>query len=210
VEHGPDNPGLFYVNTEAGYQAIDLHMLQADHFIPVSVESGGGGAFFGLGAGVRLGFLTLGGRFRTGQWSHWNLSTIDGEIGARITLGRIEPYFTFGAGYASMHTDEATSSGNASLDVHGFDGRAGIGVDYHPARMLTLGVNFTGDLLALARPGIDLTTSLEAQAEQVAARCSAIPDQAGQAQCATAAVHDAEGTSVGVAGAFSLVMGLHF
>jgi hypothetical protein len=209
-EHSGVGPSIFFFNTEAGYETIDLHMLRSDNFIPVTVESSGGGAFFGLGAGVHLAFLTLGGRYRTGQWSNWNLSSLDGELGARITVGRFEPYFTFGAGYASMHTTEATSGGSASLDVHGFDGRAGLGVDYRADRVLSFGVNFTGDVLALARPGIDLTTSAQAQVEQIAARCNAIADVAGRQQCAIDAVQAAEGTSVGVGGAFSLVLGLHF
>jgi hypothetical protein len=199
-----------YVNTEGGYQTVDLHMLRADNFIPTTVESSGGGAFFGIGAGVRLAFLTLGGRYRTGQWSNWDLSTLDGELGAHLSLGRVEPYFTFGAGYAAMHAAENTVGGNAAIDVHGFDGRAGIGVDYYADRVLTLGVNFTGDVLALARPGIDLTTSAQAQIEQIAARCGTVADPVGRQQCAVDALHQAEGTSVGFGGALSVVMGLHF
>jgi hypothetical protein len=207
---GAMGPGLFYFNTEGGFQSVDLHMLRADNFLPTTVESSGGGAFFGLGAGVRLAFLTLGGRFRTGEWSNWSLSTLDGELGAHISIGQFEPYFTFGAGYASMHTIEGTTAGDASLDVHGFDARAGVGVDYRPDRMLSFGLSFTGDLLALARPGVDLTASPQAQVDQVAARCNAIADPAGKQQCALDALHDAEGTSVGVSGSVSLVMGLHF
>jgi hypothetical protein len=210
TQRSPAGPGFFYFNTEGGYQNIDLHMLRVDNFLPVNVESSGGGAFFGLGAGVRLAFLTLGGRYRTGAWSNWSLSTFDGEIGAHIAIGPIEPYFTFGGGYAWMGTTEGTTAGNAALDVHGFDARAGLGVDYHPDRMLSVGLNFTGDLLALARPGVDLTASPEAQIQQVAARCNSIADPAGKQQCAIDALQQAEGTSVGVGGAISVVMGLHF
>jgi hypothetical protein len=209
-QQGTEGPGIIYFNTEGGYQTIDLHMLRSDGFIPVTVESSGGGAFFGLGVGARLAFLTIGGRYRVGEWSGWSLSTLDGELGAHISLGRFEPYFTFGAGYAAMHTTESTTAGNAAVDVHGFDGRAGLGVDYHADRILSVGVNFTGDVLALARPGIDLTASPQAQVQQIAARCNAIADPAGKQQCAVDALHDAEGTSIGVGGAFSLVMGLHF
>ena len=209
-EGGTEGPGIVYFNTEAGYQTIDLAMLRADGFIPTTVESSGGGPFFGIGAGARLAFLTLGGRYRVGQWSGWNLSTLDGELGAHMTLGRFDPYFTFAAGYAAMHTTEGTTAGNAALDVHGFDGRVGLGVDYRPHRLLSIGVNFTGDVLALARPGIDLTASPEAQVQQVAARCNAIADPVGKQQCAVDALHNAEGTSTGFGGAFSLVMGLHF
>src|SRR5262249_43787970 len=148
--------------------------------------------------------------YRIGQWSGWNLSTLDAELGAHITLGRFEPYFTFGAGYAAMHTTEATTGGDAAVDVHGFDGRVGMGLDWRADRIISIGVNFTGDLLALARPGIDLTASPESQVQQVAARCNAIADPAGKQQCALDALHNAEGSSVGFGGAFSLVMGLHF
>jgi hypothetical protein len=73
-----------------------------------------------------------------------------------------------------------------------------------------MGLNWTGDLLALARPGIDLTTSAQAQVEQIAARCNAIADPAGKQQCAVDALQKAEGTSVGFSGALSFVLGLHF
>src|SRR5258705_12858103 len=76
--------------------------LAAGDIRPVSVSTTGGGAFYGVGAGFRLAFLTLGGRVRGAHLGVGDLSTIDGELGARISLNRVEPYFTFAGGYAKL------------------------------------------------------------------------------------------------------------
>jgi len=49
------------------------------------------------------------------------------ELGARIKLNRVEPYFTFAAGYAKLKGDGLADI--QDLDIHGFNGRAGFGLD---------------------------------------------------------------------------------
>jgi hypothetical protein len=219
ADHGRPAPGRarpargpepIYVNVEGGYEAADLHTLAAHNLTPESVESSGSGAFYGVGAGFRLAFFTLGGRVRGGHLSIGDLSTIDGELGAHIALERFEPYFTFGAGYAKLRASGNALAGIPDLSIHGFNARAGLGLDYYADKIFTVGVNFTGDLLAMARPGIDLSTSPQAQAESQVRNCNAIADPVERNRCIANVVHDAEGSSAGFAGTFSVVMGLHF
>jgi hypothetical protein len=207
---------VVYANVEAGYQSLSISTLTAVGSLatgdirPASVASSGGGAFYGIGGGFRIAFLTLGGRVRNANLGLGSLSTIDGELGARITLSRFEPYFTFGAGYAKLGASGGEVAGIPDLDIHGWNARAGLGLDYYPDKNFTLGVNMTGDVLAMARPGVDLSTSPEAKARERVSECQAMTDPSAQQQCAASVVHDAEGASAGFAGTFAFVMGLHF
>jgi hypothetical protein len=203
-------PEIVYANGETGFAMIDLQTLIAPSLRPEAAGVSESGAFFGGGAGVRLGFITLGGRVRRADFHVAGLTTIDGELGARVTIDRFEPYFTFGAGYAKLTSSGDGFAGIHDVDIHGFNGRAGVGADYYADKAVTVGVNFTGDLLAMARPGIDLTSSPQSQAEERAHSCDAVSGLAQKEQCLTNVLHQAEGTSFGFAGAVSLVMGLHF
>jgi hypothetical protein len=207
---------IVYANVEGGYENVSINSLTAAGSVatgdirPVSVNTSSGGAFYGIGAGFRLAFLTLGGRWRGAHLGMGDLSTIDGELGARISLNRVEPYFTFGAGYARLAATGSEVAGIPDLDIHGWNARAGLGVDYYPDKNFTVGVNFAGDVLAMARPGVDLSTSPEAQAQSRVAECKAMTDPSQQSQCAANVAHDAQGASAGFAASLAVVMGLHF
>jgi hypothetical protein len=203
-------PEVVYANIEAGYQTINLDTLVARNLRPEAASSSENGAFYGFGGGVRFGFLTLGGRVRKSDFHGFDLTTIDGELGARVSIDRFEPYFTFGAGYAKLTSSQQGLAQIRDLDIHGFNGRAGVGADYYADKAVTIGVNFTGDLVAMARPGIDLTTSPESQAMDRAHSCDGVTDLAQKQQCLTNVLHEAEGTSFGFSGSVSLVMGVHF
>src|SRR5439155_11855270 len=123
---------------------------------------------------------------------------------------RVEPYFTFGAGYAKLVGSGSDVAGIADLDIHGWNARAGLGLDYYADKNFTVGLNYTGDLLAMARSGVDLSTSPEAQAKERVASCQSLTSPVERQQCATNIVHDTEGASAGFASTLSVVMGLHF
>jgi hypothetical protein len=209
-------PEILYFNVEGGFETLSINTLVAAGSIttgnihPVSASTSGSGPLYGVGGGIRLGFFTLGGRVRGAHLGVGDLSTIDGELGARITLNRVEPYFTFAGGYAKLMATGSEVAGISDLNIHGWNARAGLGVDYYAHKNFTVGVNFTGDLLAMARPGIDLSTSPEAQARERVKVCEALTDPSQQQQCATNIVHDTEGSSAGFAGTMSIVMGVHF
>ena len=206
---------LVYANVEGGYETLSISTLTAQGTLlardirPVSVGTSGGGAFYGVGAGFRLAFFTLGGRFRGAHLSVGDFSTMDGELGARLVFNRFEPYFTFGAGYAKL-ASSGEVAGIPDLDIHGWNARAGLGLDYYPDKNFTLGFNVGSDVLAMARSGVDLSTSPEAQARERVKTCEALTQPTQQQECATSIVHDTEGASAGFAGTFAVVMGVHF
>jgi hypothetical protein len=191
-----------WLNAEAGYEYLGLQTFHANQLVDASlVKSTQGGLLVGAGAGVRLIFLTAGARFRLGTFSAWQLWTLDAELGMRIPLGALEPYFTFAGGYASLGSFDAKSAlndvgvGGSGLNVRGFNLRGGIGLDYYLAKSLSVGGNLSGDLLFLSRPKV---SSASAQA-------GADPN----AQAA-AKVYAADGSAIGGALALTAVVGLHF
>jgi hypothetical protein len=174
--------------------------------LPETISSTSSGAYFGAGGGLRLLFLTLGPRFRTGSFDEWSLWTLDLEAGIHLPLGRLEPYFTFAAGYAKLVTGDAFSLAPSDVSIRGFNARLGIGFDVYANKYLTLGAYATGELLAMSRPGADLTTSPQAKAQM----CEAIADPMQKEQCAASAVYAADGSSLGMAGTLGAVLGVHF
>jgi hypothetical protein len=209
-------PELVYLNAEGGYETFSINTLTAGGSLPagtmrpVSASTSSGGPLIGIGGGFRFGFLTLGGRVRGAHLTMGDLSTIDGELGARMTFYRVEPYFTFAGGYAKLRATGSQIAGIVDLNIHGWNARGGLGVDYYANKNFTIGANLTGDVIAMARPGVDLSTSPETQARERVATCQGLTNPAEQEQCARNVIHDAEGTSTGFAGTMSLVMGLHF
>jgi hypothetical protein len=143
-----------------------------------AVETTQTGLVADVGLGVRIVYFTVGARFRYAPLPDFRLWTIGAEGGLHIPLGSLEPYFTLGAHYVSVSPTEGT------LDIGGFDGRLGAGIDYYLTNMFSVGANLTGDLLVLMRPKLD---GVEADS-----------------------VYAADGSSIGGSVALAAMMGLHF
>jgi hypothetical protein len=190
---------FFWINGEIGFEHLGLQTFKANNLVDAAVvDTTQTGLLFGGGLGVRLVFLTLGARFRLGTFSEWQLWTLNGELGIRIPLGSLEPYFTLGAGYASIGAFDTANVGadlnSAGVDITGFDIRGGFGIDYYLSDAFSLGANLTGDLLFLTRPGVD-PTKFQGTAT------------GGQA---AAQVYAADGSSIGSGVTLTAVVGLHF
>jgi hypothetical protein len=152
-------------------------------------------------------FLTLGVRGRVTSFensapgqdvSTWQIWTFDGEAGLRIPLGRLEPHAALAVGYASFGGFGSAVRGlSAGLDVHGVDGRVSGGLDYWVAPALSVGIDASGGLLAVAREG-------------VSARDLATPKQVGTINEAKARVLEANGSSIGSTFAMTASLGVHF
>ncbi len=195
---------LIYFNAEGGYQNVGLRTLHTSNLLPETASTSGGGPFFGLGGGVRLIFLTLGPRFRIGQIDGWSTWTLDAEAGIHLPLGRVEPYFTFAAGYAKLTASDSQVM-TSGIDVRGFNARLGLGLDYYASKNFTIGASASAEILAMSRSG-ELPSSPGAQV----ANCNDLTDPMQKQQCASAAVYAADGSSLGMAVTFGGVVGLHF
>ncbi len=194
---------FFYLNGEVGMEHLGLQTFKANHLVDANVvKSTQTGLMYGGGLGVRLVFLTLGARFRMGNFSDWQLWTLNGEVGLHIPLGNLEPYFTLGGGYASLGSFSAGNLGSnlnkAGVSIKGYDIRAGAGLDYYITPIFSVGANLTGEMLGLTRPGVS------------ASKLKSSASGTGSTQQAAADVYAADGSSIGAAVSLTGVIGLHF
>jgi hypothetical protein len=175
---------FFWLNGEIGVTHMGLQALKGDGLVdPSQVETQQTGLTYGGGLGARLVFITIGGRFRMATFSEWQLWTANLEVGLRIPVGSLEPYFTLGGGYASLGSF-AGSGVSSEASAAGFDIRGGFGVDYYLTPMFSLGGNLTGDLLFLSRSAVSGAPAGDVYAES--------------------------GSGIGAGGTLTLVVGLHF
>ena len=193
----------FWLNVEGGFSYVDMRTFVVDDkdftagFLPT--QSIGG--VVGAGLGVRLIFLTIGARGRVGFYDPWNMFTVGGEIGIHIPLGKLEPHFELGGGYAALGNVNGLLQGSTdAISISGGYGRLSAGLDIFATPWLSIGFLASGDLLALVRPGLS--------AAQIAA-IKADP-KLNDIQRAAADGFGTEGSSLGLAGGATLVAGLHF
>ena len=190
-----------WLNADVGGEYLGLETLRSKQLVDSKlVASKGLGAVYGAGLGVRLLVFTFGARFRLGNFQDWQLWTLNGEAGLRIPLGHVEPYFTFGGGYASLGafsgSELAAALKSASANARGFDVRAGFGVDVYLTNTFSVGGNLTGEALFLSRAGSSAVVT---------------PGPAGnQDQQNAEGVFGAHGSGIGVGATLSAVLGLHF
>lgn len=197
-----------WIDAQAGAEAVQLQTFSANDSLGVGLlPTSGFGPTLRVGAGLRLGFITLGLRGRMATFENdspsstvtsWNIWSLDGELGLRVPLGTIEPHLALAAGYSSFGGfSDAVNGLAAGLDVHGVDARLDGGVDFWVTHTLSLGVDLSGELLALARPGVSV-------------RDLATPQSVGTLNQAKARVLEANGSSVGSALALTGGLGVHF
>lgn len=146
---------LFYANAEVGAEYVGLESLHLTRaLVPSTVSTSAVGPIVGFGAGFRLVFVTLGPRFRYGIFRDWDLWTLNGELGFRAPLGALEPFLLFSAGFAKLGRLQKND-----VQVTGYDIRIGAGFDYYFGRHFSIGAFATGEVLGLARPGVNLNES---------------------------------------------------
>jgi hypothetical protein len=147
---------FFWVDVEGGYEYVALQAFHADSLLDDRLlADDGSGLMLGVGAGVRLIFVTLGARFRLGHFSDWDLWTLGGEVGLHLPVGSLETSFTAGAGYAALarpSVDDAPPGFDAdAIDVSGLDTRLGANLDYYVNPLLSFGVRGSFEALFLWR-----------------------------------------------------------
>ena len=192
-----------WLNGEVGFEHLGFQTFKSNDLVDAGVvKTTHTGPLFGAGLGVRLVFITLGARFRLASFEIGQLWTLNGEVGLRIPLGALEPYFTLGGGYASLgsfDTDKLGSDFNdAGVEIRGYNIRGGVGFDYYLSNAFSLGANLTGEMLGLTRPGVDPSKL------QATGTTSNDPD------ALKAEVYQASGSSLGAAVSGTVVIGLHF
>lgn len=183
-----------WLNVEAGYEYISLQSFKASSLVDGELIEDSGSAFaFGVGAGVRLIFFTLGARFRLAQLSAWDLWTLNGEIGLHLPFGALEPSITLGAGYASLGALDVDNAGSGlnvdDIEASGLNARVGAALDWYVNPLLSIGAQGSFEVLVLSR--------------DASAQPAAMPPEAAD-------VYERDGDGVGLAVTATGVVGLHF
>jgi hypothetical protein len=176
-----------WLNVEVGGQHLGLQTFKDGQLVDsAAVKSTQTGLVYGAGAGVRILVFTVGARFRLGSFSDWRVWTLDAEGGLRIPIGKLEPYFTVAAGYASVGSFSADGSAASHAEARGVNARLGGGIDYYLSNTFSIGGSFTGDVLFLSRSSVSGASGSEA------------------------AVYGKDGSSIGAGATLTAVLGLHF
>lgn len=182
-----------YLNGEFGYQNLGLRTLSSKGLLAESADANGQGFMFSVGAGVRVLYFTLGGRFRRGRTQDFGLWSLGAELGLRVPIGSFEPYGLLELGYAGVFSMSYSSLGlSASGNLQGMGGmntRVGGGFDYYFSDSFSMGAQMSGQLLFLKRP-----------ASEGEPLCS------GEQDCP----YDESGSGTGAGMTVSAIVGLHF
>jgi hypothetical protein len=190
-----------YLNADAGGAYTNLQSLSDSHLALQQTSSAGGA--FGVAAGVRLLFFTLGARARDLQLSDFNLWELDGEAAFHIRIWRIDPYFGVRGGYAfvgslgSGAVSLASGSSASDVSVHGINVGPMFGIDVYLSSLVSLGVDANAEFLFLKRP----PTPLPSRFTQ--ADVAALPQDQQQ-------LYSLSGSSVGFGAVLTAHLGIHF
>ncbi len=166
-----------YVIPDIGFSYINLKSFSQENLALIDTEESG--AMAGIGAGVRLLFVTLGLRarhhFAMAMWQ------VMAELQIHLKFGRVDPYFGLRAGYDSVGTFNqalGNATDTAKVDVSGFNVGPALGLDVFVADSVTLGFEGSADFLFLERPLPPLPAGLT-PAQQAAIRANPLYQNAG-------------------------------
>lgn len=190
-----------YLNAEGGFEQVGLQTFNVDkqNFSAGFFDTSASGGVLGAGLGVRLLFLTLGGRARLGLFKSWQLFSAGGELGIHIPLGNFEPRVELGGGYVGLG-NVSSNIADTSVSIRGFYARVGGGLDYYITPVFSVGGAVSWELMGLTRPGVSVD-----QVAKIKASVAASDPKAAQADALAL-----DGTSYGSALAITGVLGLHF
>jgi hypothetical protein len=188
-----------YLNAEAGASYVDMQSFSASSLALVKTSSGG--PSFGVGAGVRLLFFTLGVRARELSLSDiGSLWLLNAEAAFHTRVWRIDPYFGLRGGYnfvgslSSSSVQVASGGSPSDVSVHGFNVGPTFGIDFYLSKLISLGADFDAQFLFLQRPKPPLPFGLTE---------AAIPP-------AQRPLYDNSGSSVGFGFTAAAHLGVHF
>jgi hypothetical protein len=190
-----------YLNADAGFAYTNMQSLSESN-LAIQQASSAGGAF-GVGAGVRLLFFTLGARARDLQLSSFNLWELDGEAAFHIRIWRIDPYFGVRGGYAFVGAlgsgAVAVASGGSASDVsvHGINVGPMFGIDVYASSLVSVGVDANAEFLFLKRPPAPLPPGV------TQADVAMLPQQQQE-------LYNLSGSSIGFGAVLTAHLGLHF
>jgi hypothetical protein len=188
-----------WINADVGFSSVNMSSFSESQL--GLVQTSGSGPTFGVGAGVRLFFLTAGVRVRDSLLSSLgSLWEIDAEAALHMRVWHIDPYFGVRGGYAFVGSLSSSSVGTAAgvsppdVSINGFNVGPILGIDLYLSHLVSIGVEGDAEFLFLNRPKADI---------------SKLPPDV-QAQVQSNPLYQASGSSVGLAAGATAHLGIHF
>jgi hypothetical protein len=198
-----------YLNADVGYSYVDMASFSTSSL--GLAQTSGSGPAWGVGAGVRLLFLSAGVRVRNAILDNpGSLWTLDLEAALHMRIWHIDPYLGVRGGYAfvgsfsSNSVSSATGMSQPDVAVHGFDVGPTLGIDVYFSSLVSVGVEGEAQFLFLQRPQVPLPSqiSMLTPAQQMMA-LAMLPPTAQQ-------LYQNSGSSVGFGGIATAHLGIHF
>jgi hypothetical protein len=158
-DSGDSGLGLEWVwlNADAGLGYANLQSFSSSSLGLTKTEAVG--PAFGVAAGVRLLFFTLGVRARDLLLSGiGNLWEIGGEAAFHLRVWHIDPYFGVRGGYNFVGSLDQGSVGSVTgqsqpnASIHGFNVGPMVGIDVYFAHWISVGADIDAQFLFLSRP----------------------------------------------------------
>ena len=149
-----------YLNADLGSAYTDLVSLKSSNW--QLQDNSASGLAFGLGAGVRIVFLSAGIRVRDLQLSSFNLWETDLEAALHFRIWRFDLYLGARGGYAFLGSFSAdslrasTGSSTSDVAVHGWNVGPTAGLDFYISKLVSVGIDTNAEVLFLRRPPIPL------------------------------------------------------
>jgi hypothetical protein len=149
-----------YLNADVGVAYSDLVSLKATNW--ALQDNTASGPAFGIGAGVRLVFLSAGLRVRDLQLSSFNLWETDAEAALHFRIWRVDGYVGARGGYAFLGSFSAdalrasTGDPTSNVAVHGWNVGPTAGLDVYFSKLVSLGIDANAEALFLERPPLPL------------------------------------------------------
>jgi hypothetical protein len=149
-----------YLNADLGSAYTDLVSLKSSNW--QLQDNSASGLAFGLGAGVRIVFLSAGIRVRDLQLSEFNLWETDLEAALHFRIWRFDLALGARGGYAFLGSFSAdslrTSTGSSASDVtiHGWNVGPNLSLDFYLSKLVSVGVDANAEVLFLRRPPLPL------------------------------------------------------
>jgi hypothetical protein len=201
ADDGDSGLGLewVYLNVDVGGSYVDMQSLSTSNFGLQTTKAGG--SVFGIGAGARILFFSIGARLRDQMLSSLgDLWEVDGEAAFHMRIWQIDPYFGARAGYTwlgslnSQSVQVAMGGSPSDVTVHGFDVGPMVGIDFYLTKLISLGAEAEAEFLFLKRPPPALPPGVSV---------SVLPPQ-------EQTLYANSGSSVGLGAVGTAHLGIHF
>jgi hypothetical protein len=202
-----------WLNAEAGVSYVNMQSFNASNLGLNSTSAGG--PSFGVGAGVRLIFFTLGVRVRDMSLSDiGNLWLLNLEAAFHTRFGRVDPYFGLRGGYnfvgslSGSSVQVAMGGSPSDVSIHGWNVGPMFGMDFYLAKYISLGFDLDSQFLFLSRPKPALPCPAVGGVQPSQAMCQAAFDMSAPPQAKL--LYDNSGSSVGFGFGALAHLGVHF